>query len=600
VFRYVAWVGEVEGDFFAAASALCTLAAGWRMVYRARRLTVWCRGTRPGSTEVYELEAECGVVLGKLFAHDGSGPLYRPAPIRFEANESRALLEDNGRRLLTDYHGRYVAFLQDPSAQGIVRIVRGPGGGPPCLRVRLSGGFLYGSSMEDLATLLPERPTINWDYVCAWLCSRVSGQATGLREISQLVGGECETVIGDRQSSTIVWNPLHLEHGRVIETVPEAVEILRETVRSVIHAWASCYERIMISLSGGLDSSIVTVCLRDAPSRLQVRCFTHYIRGPDSDERSYAQAVADRAGFPLISLERDANADLRSMLNLRPSATLWNLVHQADVGRSEAELASRTEAQAVFTGEGGDQSFYGARASLAAGSYLRRRGLRPHLLTVAWDAARVDRTSLWAVLGRAARDVVPGGAWTPQREVGKFNTLLTPAAVACARRGGLAVHPWLRDLRASSSGARWHTAMLSIERPLYDALRKEDEGPDLIHPLMMQPVVEVCRRIPPDVHIYSGWDRAIARLAFERDLPECVSARRAKGGLEEHARRMLLQNSGFVGELLWNGALMRRGLVDAEKVAEFLSQRPSLLGGTNLDWYDLLSAEAWVRSWVAV
>ena len=62
-----------------------------------------------------------------------------------------------------------------------------------------------------------------------------------------------------------------------------------------------------------------------------------------------------------------------------------------DGGRSEAAVAAEQEATAVFSGYGGDQLFYQARARFAAGDYLSRHGVGPALFTVALDAARVDR-----------------------------------------------------------------------------------------------------------------------------------------------------------------------------------------------------------------
>jgi asparagine synthase (glutamine-hydrolysing) len=285
------------------------------------------------------------------------------------------------------------------------------------------------------------------------------------------------------------------------------------------------------------------------------------------------------------------------MLGVRPTATLWNLIHPTEFSHREAELAARAGASVMMTGEGGDQAFYQVRAVFAAADYLRWRGPRSQWLTAALDAARMDRQSLWHVMSQAMLAQLPGRMWSPEEEIGRFRTLMTPDALAAVRRGGLALHPWFRNPRGATSGMRWHAAMMMIDRPFYDLLQPDANLPDVITPLTSQPVVEVCLRIPPYLHIYTGWDRAIARLAFEDELPEEIITRRAKGTFEEHFAQVRRHNLAFVRELLIDGALVRQGLVDRRRLSDALSNDVSTVRSGNLEVLDCLSAEAWLRSW---
>ena len=65
----------------------------------------------------------------------------------------------------------------------------------------------------------------------------------------------------------------------------------------------------------------------------------------------------------------------------------------------------------------------------------------------------------------------------------------------------------------------------------------------------------------------------MARRAFYDDLPPEIRNRRNKGGIEEHLRRTLEHNRGFLRELLLDGALVRQGVVDRGRLAEVLSGR---------------------------
>ena len=67
---------------------------------------------------------------------------------------------------------------------------------------------------------------------------------------------------------------------------------MRECVMDAVRAWASCYSGITLSLSGGLDSSIVYAALRDTPAKAKLTCFHYYPIGTDIDERHYARLVA--------------------------------------------------------------------------------------------------------------------------------------------------------------------------------------------------------------------------------------------------------------------------------------------------------------------
>lgn len=595
MFRYVAFVGgDSDSDLSRLADRLFAPTHGWHTVLSCGGLRVLCKDVRPGSSEVYRLDNDAGVILGKLFETAPLGEPHRHTPLKLDEIKSRAILRSAGRHLIEHHWGRYVAFLRDPSSSSI-SVIRDPSGALPCLRIRVRETYVYASSMEDASLLLGQPPTINWEYVAAWLSARVSCRETGLREVQQVLGGECETVLDGHATREIYWHPFSIAESRRIEAVPAAVDALRETVRACVHAWASCYDGILHALSGGLDSSIVAICLKSAPSRPRVTCFSRYSVGPASDEREYAQAVADRCGFPLLTLEDGASTDLRPMLGVRKAATLWNLAHHTQCSREEAELAVNHGASALFTGEGGDQAFYQVRAAFAAADCLRWRHWR-HWFAVALDAARMDHQSLWRVLYEALRAQLPGGAWSPQREIGKFRALLTPEALATARRSSFVLHPWFSSQRSAPNGTRWHAAMMMLERPFYDPFLTEAHEP--VAPLMAQPVVELCLRIPSWVHIYSGWDRCIARLAFADELPEAIIGRRAKGGFEQRSWRVLQHNASFVRKMLCDGLLVEHGVLDRRKVADLFSDAPSTVRSGSLELYDCLSVEAWLRSWV--
>ena len=52
----------------------------------------------------------------------------------------------------------------------------------------------------------------------------------------------------------------------------------------------------------------------------------------------------------------------------------------------------------------------------------------------------------------------------------------------------------------------------------------------MLNPLVSQPVMEACLAIPSWQWREGGFDRAVAREAFRKDLPDLIAWRRGKGG----------------------------------------------------------------------
>ena len=250
----------------------------------------------------------------------------------------------------------------------------------------------------------------------------------------------------------------------------------------------------------------------------------------------------------------------------------------------------------MVIGYGGDQLFYQERAQWAPGDFLHRRGLRPGMLRVALDAAQMDQVSVWRVLREAASGYLAQQRWSVLQEAGRMRPLLVPAVIEEARRSAGFLHPLLRHPRGAPSGKLWHAHQISQPFDFYDPLGREGDA-ERISPLFSQPVMELCLRIPTYVLTDGGWDRAVARRAFYDDLPPEVRNRRHKGGIEEHARLTLEHNRAFLRELLLDGALVKAGVIDRERVAEVLSGRATRIASGSGELLEYAGIEAWLGRW---
>jgi asparagine synthase (glutamine-hydrolysing) len=600
MFRYVAciWNDQDSAAREAAGSLLQRHSAAgqdWRVALRGSGAEVRYVNSGTGSSTAYLLADGDGVVLGNLFARSQEG-VSTPAPASLGAADSRAMLDSNGRHLIESFWGRYVAFLHDAPARA-TWVVRDPSAALPCYLVRCRGVDIYFSWIGDIAALLDAPPEVNWSYLIAAVSFlREHSHGTALREVTQVLAGECVETRGGVSKRFFYWDPLQIANTEAIEDLGAAVTAMRQCVRDVVHAWATCHDHVLLSLSGGLDSSIVLACLKDAPARPRVTCFHYYPLGADLDERAFARAAAAKAGLELIERSRDSSYSLEPLLTIQRAPEPTNYPYFLEHSRLDARLAAEHGATAIVIGHGGDQLFYQERAEWAPGDFLHRRGPRPGVLRVALDAAQMDQVSFWRVLWQAAAGYLGHRRWSVLQEAGRMRPLLVPAKVAEATRSGTFLHPLLRHPRGAPSGKLWHAHQMSQPFDFYDPLGREADA-ERLSPLFSQPVMELCLRIPTYVLTQGGWDRAVARRAFYHDLPPEIRNRRNKGGIEEHLRRTLEHNRGFLRGLLLDGALVREGVIDRAGLAEVLSGRASRIAAGSGELLEYAGIEAWLRSW---
>jgi asparagine synthase (glutamine-hydrolysing) len=600
MFRYLAFVwNDRDRAGREAARALleqhARIAPEWCVGLRGQGIEVRYVRNRAHASTAYELTEGSGVVLGTLFARSAE-EVSRAAPPALGEGDSRAMLDTNGRHLIEEFWGRYVAFLHDGPAH-TTWVVRDPSGGMPCYLVRCRGVDLYFSWIDDVLDLLDETLEVNWPYLIATVCFlREHSSGTALREVTQVLAGECVEIRGGTSRRFFYWDPLAIANTEVIEEAAAAAAAMRRCVADVVHAWASCYEHVLLSLSGGLDSSILLACLRDAPSRPRITAFHYYPLGADLDERRFARAAAARAGTRLIERARDSSFSLQPLIGIHRTPEPTNYPYFLEHSRLDAQLATECGAAAVLIGYGGDQLFYQERAQWAPGDFLHRRGMRPGLLRIALDAARMDQVSLWRVLRAAASGYLVERRWSVLEEAGRMRPLLVPEVIAAARRSAEFLHPLLRHPRGAPSGKLWHAHQMSQPFDFYDPLGTAHDA-QRISPLYSQPLMELCLRIPTYLLTQGGWDRAVARRAFYEELPAEIRNRRHKGGIEEQARLTVQHNRALLQELLLDGELVRTGIIDRAKLAEVLSGRATRIAAGAGELLEYAGIEAWLGRW---
>jgi asparagine synthase (glutamine-hydrolysing) len=615
MFRYVAlmWNAESAQLSDAASEVERSLAVsgkkpGWSLVFDCPGVRVWASDLSAG----FGAELFCGrtgVVLGQTFARqkdvNSTAPTYDAKFNRFETREA---LKSRGRSLAKEVWGNFVAFIVDEGglggAPGARYVFKDPCGTLPCYFTGLGGVQLVFSCLEDCQRL-GFSVAVNWDFVRA---RAVHGfldmEIPTLTGVSTVHRSECASF--DRQGNcvgrSLYWHPSSFKDSeKLITDSASAAQALRATFRSCVHSLASHHQSVLAQVSGGLDSSIVLGCLGEAPNKPQITCYTIFTKDSVSDERRWARYAVARGGFRHMELCRDASAiEFRNFSALAPTVEPGCYFTAWQRGPLERELAVQAGATATFTGEAGDSTLCATTYSFAADHCLRRHGLGlPTLRTALRVAARRDVT-VWRVMAKAVgRELFRSGGADERRRRASFNRLVSARVKREVQAGGGVAggeaNIWSRGGRITEE-TRQRLGALAFPPEFYDlSTSGQDFTPYSIAPMCAQPVVELCMRIPVDIHFDGGRIRGLARRAFADVVPAPILRRQWKDHPVLYFEEVIQNNLPFLREHLLDGALVREGILDREAVELALKSGPTRSAAVSGEIFSHLDLELWVR-----
>lgn len=368
---------------------------------------------------------------------------------------------------------------------------------------------------------------------------------------------------------------------------------MREIVFTVVRAWAGIHPRILVELSGGLDSTIVVGALKSSgggENLAAINLATTYAGG---DERELARAVADRCGVELVEFtaresELDFEPTLQGPQPLQPNLYGLDPLLEASVAGAATAFGS----DAIVTGQGGDATFFQIPTEKVPIDLMRAIGPRALFSDTAFDAARRTRRSIWSIQWLMVRDRIFGTR--PDRMpvsvyplADKARALIDPA---------FADHPWLNGVAQLPPAKQ--TQILTIANcQLFNGPTRRGAAATMRHPLLAQPVMEAWLAAPTFVLSTGTQDRALARQLFAELLPPSVARRRGKGEASIYYRRALVENLDYLREHLLDGTLVAHGLLDPDKLEYLLDEQVLLWSEEARLLPSLASFESWARYW---
>jgi asparagine synthase (glutamine-hydrolysing) len=117
------------------------------------------------------------------------------------------------------------------------------------------------------------------------------------------------------------------------------------------------------------------------------------------------------------------------------------------------------------------------------------------------------------------------------------------------------------------------------------------------HPLLSQPLMEVCLQIPTYLLLQGGRERALAREAFANQVPPQILRRYDKGSTVAHATEMLRRSDPFLRELLLGGILAENNVIDRKELEPFILQGQPYREEQLLPLLACIAAEVFVRQY---
>lgn len=517
------------------------------------------------------LTGDASLVVGQLFSPDNRRRHELPTVLLDPAN--RANLSK-----LDGLWGNFVLFFSADEQPGVYR---DPSAGVPVYRCGSGYEAIFVSDAELATELgLLERASPDSAFPVHWLQFPFLRSArTGFEGVTEILPGMLHE-LDHRGRWTVrpVWRPANfVAAGQAITDPAEAAIRLREVALAVVPAQME--GSAALQLSGGLDSSIVAACLASAGRNFE--CVNFATRSPDGDERDFARAVAETYRLPLRELQEPSAIGLTSppLRAFRPTTN--PLLQPFDTAISEAAGELRTDL--LVDGAGGDNLFCYITSAAPVVDALRWGSLAQARATIADIALRANCT-WWEVTRAALGRLRPRASWKEDRNFVRRELLLKKPDP----------HPWLEGLRSVPPGKREHIhALVHIQH----FLDRRSAGIALSHPLLAQPLLELCLRIPSWLWMRGGRNRAIARDAFAKMLPASVLTRRAKGSLQSLFYRSFSHLRGEILDALMAGTLKSQGIIDASQIEAVLTSDEWRLDDAQLRISEILALELWLQSW---
>lgn len=518
-----------------------------------------------------------GVLIGRTFTKDGHWITPR---LDFDGSASELT-----NHLLQNVWGEYLSLHIGGKDRAEITLLRDPSGAVPCVYAIDNGEGFITSDIGLAVELGAYQREVDWQAIAHSLnFPYLKTTRTALKRVSELLPGSTLSCRAKVASVVSAWSPWRFVESGVRHEDPHvAAQDVQAAVSGVVEALSSVDDGFVVELSGGLDSSVVAACLHEASARTIFCTLVMPVAG--TDERPYARLMTDSLGQKLFPVEVGFE-NVRFEYAVPPSSVLPAIgILQHAINEVWESAGNRYGVNSFFSGAGGDSVFCYLKTAAPAADAFIERGAKAGIAAIL-DLSSLHRCTVWKA-GRLAfkklRRRSPSG-WKAD------TTLLNPDCLTAAPD----YHSWLDAPTDALPGDREKIYDL-IGTQLFRDATPRGAGRSMHFPLLAQPVMEACLKVPTWMWIRDGRNRAIARDAFTDLLPSGILDRRSKGSYTGYMAAVYARNKLAMRQFLEEGQLCAHDLIDRPSLTEFFARKLAPRDLSFLRIFDLCAAENWVR-----
>jgi len=268
------------------------------------------------------------------------------------------LYKEHGQHFLNELNGMFAFIIYDRTKKELI-VARDHFGIKPLYWLQDEEKILFGSEIKAILAHPGVKAEPDQDNLYEYLTFQfVMGKGTMFKGISKVLPGHCLTfnLVSGKIKNTKYWEPnFKLDPYHTEEYFRfELEKILQETISQQLRSDVP----VGTYLSGGLDSSLVTIMASkflDKP----LKCFSGAFKeGPEYNELEYARIAAQEANAQLFEIFPTEQQFIDSMpkliYHLDEPVAGPGLFPQYIVSKKAAE-----EVKVVLGGQGGDEIFGG-------------------------------------------------------------------------------------------------------------------------------------------------------------------------------------------------------------------------------------------------
>ena len=330
------------------------------VVLAMRRLSIidLSGGAQPLFSETGDISVVCN---GEIYNHrelrrelESQGHVFRS---HSDIETVIHAYEEYGAKCLEKLRGMFVFALWDHNRERLLIARDRMGEKPLYLGHDSNGGLWFSSELRSLCTILDKTPRLSSEAFNLFLTFQyIPEPQAPLEGISILPAGHYVELSIDH---TEIVPQCYWSLSDAVDDPSEPIEVVQDCLDSACNLMGTADVPVAVALSGGIDSSLVAaVTARHYPG--QLHAFTIGYEGrPQTDERSFASALAKQLGIGFTEIEL-SNLEVINSFPAMIAAMDTPIGDIAAYGYYSVSKAARNMGYPVLlSGIGGDEFFWG-------------------------------------------------------------------------------------------------------------------------------------------------------------------------------------------------------------------------------------------------